>query len=97
MVSEIGSDTMRRRVGAREARLEGLGVCAIALGAVAVVVFFVPGLDEFAWLPAVPAIILGWVDLGLKVDRRRYAIIGMMLGVTAFSWSVAMVLFGSAR
>jgi len=97
MVSNTGSDVAKGRASTREAGLEGLGVISIVIGAAAVVMFFLPGLEEVAWLPAALAIALGGLDLGLKVDRRRYAIIGMMLGVIAFSWSVAMVLFGSAR
>ena len=100
MVSDAGNDmfqTVGRRAATRELRLEGLGVVSIVLGAAAIVVFFIPGMDELAWVPATPAVMLGAIDLGLKVNRRRYAIIGMMLGVVAFSWSVAMVLFGSAR
>lgn len=100
MVSDTGNDAFRSagaRASARELRLEGLGVASIVLGAAAVVVFFLPGFDELAWVPAVAALALGAIDLGLKVNRRRYAIIGMMFAVVAFSWSVAMVLFGSAR
>lgn len=100
MVSDTGNDmlgSMSRRVSSREVRLEGLGIASIVLGAAALIVFFVPGLEEYAWMPAAPAVVLGALDLGLKVNRRRYAIIGMMFGVIAFSWSVAMVLFGSAR
>lgn len=100
MVSDTGNDmfqTVGRRATNRELRLEGLGIASIVLGAAAIIVFFVPDLDELAWLPAAPAVLLGAIDLGLQVNRRRYAIIGMMLGVVAFSWSIAMVLFGSAR
>ena len=100
MVSDTGNDafgTARSRSAAREVRLEGLGVISIVLGAASVVVFFLPGFDELAWMPALAAVVLAAVDLGFKVNRRRYAIIGMMLGVVAFSWSMAMVLFGSAR
>lgn len=100
MVSDAGNDmfqTVGRRATTRELRLEGLGVVSIVIGAAAVVVFFVPGFDEMAWMPAAAAVLLAVIDLGLRVNRRRYAIIGMMLGVVAFSWSVAMVLFGSAR
>lgn len=100
MVSDTGNDAFRSvssRASAREAGLEGLGVVSVILGAAAVVVFFIPGYDESAWLPAAAALLLGAVDLGLKVNRRRYAIAGMMLAVVAFSWSIAMVLFGSAR
>lgn len=81
----------------RETRLEGLGICTLVIGGIAIVVFFLPDLDRAAWMPGLAAIILGAVDLQLKVSRRRYAILGMMLGVVAFSWSFAMVLFGSAR
>lgn len=100
MVSDAGNDvfkTVGGRVSTRELGLEGVGVISIVLGAAAVVVFFIPGFEELAWMPAIPAVLLGAVDLGLKVNRRRYAIVGMMLGVVAFSWSLAMVLFGSAR
>jgi len=100
MVSDAGNDmfqTVGRRATTRELRLEGLGIASIVLGAAAIVVFFLPEMDELAWVPAAPAVLLGAIDLGMRVDRRRFAIIGMMLGVVAFSWSVAMVLFGSAR
>ena len=100
MVSDTGNDAFGSpgsRSSAREVRLEGLGVVSILLGAASLVVFFLPGFDELAWVPAIAAIVISAIDLGLKVNRRRYAIVGMMLGVVAFSWSVAMVLFGSAR
>ena len=100
MVSDTGNDTFGSagtRATVREVRLEGLGIASIVLGAASLVVFFMPGFDELAWMPAIAAVVLGAIDLGLKVDRRRYAIIGMMLGVVAFAWSFAMVLFGSAR
>lgn len=98
MVSDTGNDmfqTVGRHASPREVRLEGLGVVAIVVGAAAVVVFFMPGLDEVAWVPAAVAVVLSAIDLGLGVNRRRYAIGGMMLGVIAFSWSFAMVLFGN--
>ena len=85
-----------RSIARRETRLEGLGICTLVVGSVAVVVFFIPDLNRVAWMPGLIAIVLGALDLQLKVSRRRYAILGMMLGVSAFSWSFAMVLFGSA-
>lgn len=100
MVSDTGNDAFRSvssRESTREAGLEGLGIISIVLGAGAVVVFFIPGYDELAWMPAAAALLLGAIDLGLKVNRRRFAIAGMVLAVVAFSWSLAMVLFGSAR
>ena len=100
MVSDTGNDAfgrVGRSSSTRELGLEGLGVVSIVLGAAAVVVFFIPGFDELAWVPAVPALLLGALDLALGVNRRRYAIMGMMFAVVALSWSVAMVLFGSAR
>lgn len=90
-------EVFARRAEVRESRLEGLGICTIVLGVAAIVVYFVPGLDEIAWMPGLIAIALGALDLQLKVSRRRYAILGMMLGVIGFSWSFAMMLFGSAR
>ena len=100
MVSDTGNDMLgpaAQRVSGRELRLEGVGIGSMILGAAALVVFFIPGLEESAWMLAVPAVMLGAIDMALKVARRRYAIIGMMLGVIAFSWSFAMMLFGSAR
>jgi len=87
----------RSGAAVRESRLEGLGICTLVVGSVAVVVFFMPDLNRLAWMPGLVAMGLGALDLQLKVSRRRYAILGMMLGVSAFSWSFAMVLFGSAR
>ena len=82
---------------ARESRLEGLGICTLVVGSAAIVLFFVPGLARVAWMPGLIAIVIGAVDLQLKVSRRRFALLGMMLGAIAFSWSFAMMLFGSAR
>lgn len=98
MVSDTGNDVVERsdsRAAARDARLESLGVIAIIIGAGSVVLYFVPGYEERAWMPGVVAIALGALDIAMKVARRRFAIVGMMLGVVAFSWSFALVLFGS--
>ena len=81
----------------RESRLEGLGICTLVIGGAAVVLFFVPGLARVAWMPGLIAVLVGALDLQLKVSRRRFALLGMMLGAIAFSWSFAMMLFGSAR
>lgn len=100
MVSDTGNDafgSVSTRASTREVRLEGLGVVSIVVGAAALVLFFIPGFEEVAWVPAAAAVVIGAIDLGLRVNRRRYAIIGMMLGVVAFSWSLAMLLFGNAR
>lgn len=104
MVSDTGNDAFKatafegsaQRLRTRQVGLEGLGVISIVVGAASVVLFFIPGYAEVAWAPALVALTLGAVDLGLKVNRRRFAIAGMMLAVIAFSWSVAMVLFGRA-
>lgn len=97
MASNDQATLRAARAAARDARLEGLGIIALVVGLAAIVLYFVPGYDERAWIPALAAILLGAVALGLKVARRRFAITAMMLGVVAFSWSLAMVLFGSAR
>ena len=81
----------------RESRLEGLGICTLVIGSAAIVLFFVPGLARVAWMPGLVAIVIGALDLQLKASRRRFALLGMMLGAIAFSWSFAMMLFGSAR
>ena len=96
MVSDT-REGYERVAAVRESRLEGLGICSLVIGGVAIVVFFIPDFNEVAWMPGLAAILLSGLDLQLKVSRRRYAILGMMLGVIALSWSVAMLLFGSAR
>ena len=77
-----------------ESRLERVGQAALLLGLVAMVIAFVPSVRDFAWIPAIPAVILAMCTLGLGVNRKRYAALGLLLGWFAFAYSFAMMLWG---
>lgn len=77
-----------------DSRLERVGRGALLLGLISVVIAVVPSVRELAWIPAIPAVILAMCSLGLGVERKRYATLGLMLGWFAFAYSFAMMLWG---
>ena len=94
MVSNTGDGSVSRAATTREARLEQVSWVAVALGAVAMVITLLPETREAAWIPAVPAVILAVCSLGLGVERKRYATLGLVLGWFAFAYSFALMLWG---
>lgn len=77
-----------------ESRVERVGQGALVLGFIAIVIAVVPSVRDLAWIPAIPAVILAMCSLGLGVERKRYATLGLVLGWFAFAYSFAMMLWG---
>jgi hypothetical protein len=94
MVSSTGDDGMGRATDVRESRLEHVGQGSLILGISAMIIAAIPGVREAAWIPAVPAVILAMSTLGLGVQRKRYAVLGLVVGWFAFAYSFAMMLWG---
>ena len=85
---------MATRPTLHESRLERVGQLALLLGLAAMVVAAVPTVRDVAWIPAIPAVILAMCTLGLGVGRKRFAVLGLVLGWFAFAYSFAMMLWG---
>ena len=85
---------MAVRPNLHESRLERIGQVALLLGVVAIAIALLPIVREVAWIPAIPAVILAMCTLGLGVERKRYATLGLVLGWFAFAYSFAMMLWG---
>ena len=94
MLTNTGDDRVAHVPALHESRLERVGQGSLLLGAMALVIALVPNARDFAWIPAVPAVILAMCTLGLGVERKRYATLGLMLGWFAFAYSFAMMLWG---
>ena len=94
MVTNTGDDRMATRPTLHESRLERVGQGALMLGVIAIAIALVPTVREAAWIPAIPAVILAMCTLGLGVERKRYATLGLVLGWFAFAYSFAMMLWG---
>lgn len=71
-------------------RFNGVGLAALIVGAVALVLAFVPLASFVAFLPALAAIVLGIIGLVLRGRRRATAATGLVLGAVALI--VAIVL-----
>lgn len=94
MVTNTGDDRVAVRAPLHESRLERVGQGAVLLGVIAIAIAIVPALRELAWIPAIPAVILAMCSLGLGVQRKWYATLGLVLGWFAFAYSFAMMLWG---
>ena len=94
MVTNTGDERMGVRPTLHESRLERVGQGAMLLGVIAIALAIVPTVRDVAWIPAIPAVILAMCTLGLGVERKRYAIVGLVLGWFAFAYSFAMMLWG---
>lgn len=94
MVTNTGDDRVAPMPALHDSRLERVGRGALLLGLISVVIAVVPSVRELAWIPAIPAVILAMCSLGLGVERKRYATLGLMLGWFAFAYSFAMMLWG---
>jgi hypothetical protein len=78
-------------VGTEEPRrFNGVGLAALIVGAVALLLAFLPFGSFAAFLPALAAIVLGIVGLALRNRRRGMAVAGLILGGVALV--VAIVL-----
>ena len=76
---------------------ETFSLLALVIGAVAVVMSFIPGLSFIAFLPGISAVVLGIIALALKKPGKRKSIAGLSLGATSvlIGLIVSMMFLGS--
>jgi hypothetical protein len=108
MVSEMRDGGLRSRTTGRaagqgssstgatgqESGLQAVGIGALVFAVAAMVLAFVPGFSQSAWIPALAAIALALFALGMHVGRKLYAGVGLILGWFAFAFSFALMLWG---
>ena len=96
MVSDTQDARRHRHAVLREVRLERLAQVAAAVGVVSILLAAVPDARLLAWVPALVAVLGAGCAIGLGVGQRRYAALAIILGWFAFSYSFALMLWGSA-
>lgn len=62
---------------------ETIALLALIIGAVALVMAFVPGLSFIAFLPGISAVVLGIIALALKKPGKTKGVIGLSLGAAS--------------
>jgi hypothetical protein len=90
----MATSTSERVEPARRTGREVVALCALGLGVVAIAAAILPDFCRVAWVPAAVAVALGFGVLELGLRRKRYALVGILLGWFAFSYSFALMVWG---
>ncbi len=90
----MATSTSERVEPARRTGREVVALCSLVLGVIAIAAAVIPASCEMAWIPAAVAVALGFGVLELGLRRKRYALLGILLGWFAFSYSFALMVWG---
>jgi hypothetical protein len=96
MVSDTQDARRHRHAVVREVRLERLAQVAAVVGVVSILLAALPDARLMAWVPALVAVFVAGSAVALGLGQRRYAALAIVLGWFAFSYSFALMLWGSA-
>jgi hypothetical protein len=87
-------DGVDRAAANRSARMERVGIVALVLAVLASIVGAVEFTREFAWLLALPAVLLAMLAASAEEGRKFYAACALLLGWFAFAFSFALMIWG---